>query len=117
MVIFIKMVYIVSFSKNYSISFKEYTIKISFSFLIVFGWCLSAFGIGQLIIWALYAVHKSHGNSWWERFVNSFKPQHNWGPSDPNVLKVYKLCMDDSKMELMFRRNGFWYKVYDNIFG
>ncbi|TMW48594.1 hypothetical protein DOY81_006332 [Sarcophaga bullata] len=83
----------------------------------IFGWCLSAFGIGQLLIWALYAVHKSYGNSWWERFVNSFKPQHDWGPSDPNVLKVYKLCMDDSKMELMFRRNGFWYKVYDNIFG
>lgn len=49
--------------------------------------------------------------------MNSFKPKSDWGPSDPNVFKVYKMCMDDSKVELMFQRSGFWFKVYDNIFG
>ncbi|XP_065369295.1 sodium-dependent nutrient amino acid transporter 1-like [Calliphora vicina] len=83
----------------------------------IFGWCLSAFGIGQLLFWAIYAVHKRPGNTLWERFVNSFKPTPDWGPLDPTVLKVYKLCMDDSKMELMFKKNGFWHRIYDNIFG
>ncbi|XP_037821703.1 sodium-dependent nutrient amino acid transporter 1 [Lucilia sericata] len=83
----------------------------------IFGWCLSAFGIGQLLFWGIHAVHKCPGGTLWERFVNSFKPKADWGPLDPTVLKVYKLCMDDSKIELMFKRNGFWYRIYDNIFG
>ncbi|XP_005188545.1 sodium-dependent nutrient amino acid transporter 1 [Musca domestica] len=83
----------------------------------IFGWCLSAFGIGQLLFWAIYGVHKRTGATLWERVKNSFKPKSNWGPLDPFILKNYKKYLDDMKVDEMFRPNGFWYRIYDNIFG
>lgn len=34
-----------------------------FIYYIVFGWCLSAFGILQLPFWAIYAIYKQNGNN------------------------------------------------------
>ncbi|XP_013107994.2 sodium-dependent nutrient amino acid transporter 1 [Stomoxys calcitrans] len=82
----------------------------------VFGWCLSAFGIGQLIFWAVYGVHRRTGATLWEKVVNSFKPKSDWGPLEPTTLKAYKIYVDGMKVDDMFKPNGFWYKIYDNIF-
>uniref|UniRef100_A0A1I8QAK1 Transporter n=1 Tax=Stomoxys calcitrans TaxID=35570 RepID=A0A1I8QAK1_STOCA len=81
------------------------------------GWCISAVGISQLLIWGFYAAHSAGPDlSFGERFKKAFKPLPDWGPLDPKHLKEYKKFVSDQEI-LAVRRNGFWGKVYDNIFG
>uniref|UniRef100_A0AAG5DIX9 Transporter n=1 Tax=Anopheles atroparvus TaxID=41427 RepID=A0AAG5DIX9_ANOAO len=47
------------------------------------GWCIFAFGLMQLPIWAAYAVYKQSGKSLTEKIRNAFKPIAAWGPIDP----------------------------------
>lgn len=113
MVILIHPVFTVCFYDNLD-NFKIQNIRFPFP---VFGWCLSAFGIGQLIFWGIYAVYRRSGNSFGDRLMSAFKPKPNWGPADPTILKCYQKYLDELKVAEMFRPNGFWYRIYDNIFG
>uniref|UniRef100_A0A182T4N8 Sodium-dependent nutrient amino acid transporter 1 n=1 Tax=Anopheles maculatus TaxID=74869 RepID=A0A182T4N8_9DIPT len=54
------------------------------------GWCIFAFGLLQLPIWAAYAVYKQSGKSLNEKIKNSFKPTPAWGPLDPATHYEYK---------------------------
>ena len=82
------------------------------------GWCLSAFGIGQLIIWAIIAVYKSPEPRLYDRFKSAFKPSKQWGPLDPALLKVYQQTVTDANtaQSLGAAKSGLWFKIYDNIF-
>ncbi|XP_037950720.1 sodium-dependent nutrient amino acid transporter 1 [Teleopsis dalmanni] len=85
--------------------------------LYVFGWCLSAFGISQLIFWAIPTIRKQPGNTWWERFRNAFKPKPNWGPLDSQTLKEYKYYCEEMNNNEPLKSRNFLQKFYDNIFG
>ena len=82
------------------------------------GWCISAFGIGQLIIWGIIAICQSPEPRLYDRFINAFKPSAQWGPLDSSLLKVYQQTINDANtaQSLGVTKSGFWFKIYDNIF-
>ncbi|EDW60494.1 sodium-dependent nutrient amino acid transporter 1 [Drosophila virilis] len=97
------------------LKYKDYTYQ---SGVYVFGWCLSAFGVGQLLIWAVPAVRRQPAElSLWQRIRKAFEPLPNWGPADPNTLKRYQLYVEQANVSALFQRSGIWHKIYDNIFG
>ncbi|EAA05568.2 AGAP010865-PA [Anopheles gambiae str. PEST] len=59
------------------------------------GWCIFAFGLLQLPIWAAYAVYKQSGKSLNEKIKNAFKPTAAWGPIDPATHYEYKKFIDE----------------------
>ncbi|XP_055625249.1 sodium-dependent nutrient amino acid transporter 1 isoform X2 [Toxorhynchites rutilus septentrionalis] len=56
----------------------------------VFGWCIAAFGLLQLPIWAIRAVVKQDGSSLSEKIAKAFRPTPSWGPIDPSLHQEYK---------------------------
>lgn len=97
------------------LQYKDYTYQTG---VYVFGWCLSAFGVGQLLFWAIPAVKSQPAElSLWLRIRKAFEPLPSWGPADPHTLKRYKLFMEQANDSAMFQRTGIWHKIYDNIFG
>ncbi|XP_065367623.1 sodium-dependent nutrient amino acid transporter 1-like [Calliphora vicina] len=88
------------------------------AYLYALGWCISAFGIGQLFLWAFIGTYKRPEARLCDRIKNSFKPSKYWGPLDPCTLKLYKQSIDESNIcgSLGGTKTGFWYKIYDNIF-
>uniref|UniRef100_A0A182PFK5 Transporter n=1 Tax=Anopheles epiroticus TaxID=199890 RepID=A0A182PFK5_9DIPT len=59
------------------------------------GWCIFAFGLLQLPIWAAYTVYKQSGKSLNEKIKNAFKPTAAWGPIDPATHYEYKKFIDE----------------------
>uniref|UniRef100_A0A182FVQ6 Transporter n=1 Tax=Anopheles albimanus TaxID=7167 RepID=A0A182FVQ6_ANOAL len=59
------------------------------------GWCIFAFGLLQLPIWATYAVYKQGGKTLTEKIKNSLKPTAAWGPLDPATHYEYKKFIDE----------------------
>ncbi|XP_050095730.1 sodium-dependent nutrient amino acid transporter 1-like isoform X2 [Anopheles aquasalis] len=59
------------------------------------GWCIFAFGLLQLPIWAMYAVYKQGGKTLTEKIKNSLKPTADWGPLDPATHYEYKKFIDE----------------------
>ncbi|XP_034477988.1 sodium-dependent nutrient amino acid transporter 1 [Drosophila innubila] len=97
------------------LKYNDYTYQ---SGVYVFGWCLSAFGVGQLLFWAIPAVKSQPAElSLWMRIRKAFKPLPSWGPSDPATFKRYRLHMEQANDSAMFQKTGIWHKIYDNIFG
>uniref|UniRef100_A0A1I8MJW7 Transporter n=1 Tax=Musca domestica TaxID=7370 RepID=A0A1I8MJW7_MUSDO len=86
-------------------------------YLYVLGWCISAIGIGQLIIWAMYAIYEAPELSYCERFKNGFRPLSDWGPLDPETLKDYKRYVEDQRRSSTAPKTSFWSKICDNVFG
>ncbi|KAH8286191.1 hypothetical protein KR054_003993, partial [Drosophila jambulina] len=60
-------------------------------FITVFGWALTAFILGQLVYWALYANCKQPKGSLKSRISNSLKPHSDWGPLDSKKLMDYQM--------------------------
>ncbi|XP_067628880.1 sodium-dependent nutrient amino acid transporter 1-like [Eurosta solidaginis] len=83
----------------------------------VFGWCLSAFGIGQLIIFGIKAIWQSSEATICARTKDCFRHKADWGPLDPSILKEYQLFEAEQRKNEMFKKTGVCYKIYDNIFG
>ncbi|EDW74966.1 uncharacterized protein Dwil_GK15957 [Drosophila willistoni] len=97
------------------LTYKDYTYLPG---IYVFGWCLSAFGVGQVLFWAIPAVRKQPSHlSLCSRIRKAFDPLPDWGPSDPHTLKRYQLHVQQANVSSMFQRSGIWHKIYDNIFG
>ncbi|XP_058054984.1 sodium-dependent nutrient amino acid transporter 1-like [Anopheles bellator] len=46
------------------------------------GWCLYAFAVLQLPGWALYAMLKRRGPTWWDSWKAALRPLEDWGPED-----------------------------------
>ncbi|XP_065369350.1 sodium-dependent nutrient amino acid transporter 1-like [Calliphora vicina] len=88
------------------------------AYLYVIGWCISAFAICQLFVWAFIATYKRPEARLCDRIKNAFKPSTYWGPIDPSTLKLYNQSIDESNIaaSLGGTKTGFWYKIYDNIF-
>ncbi|XP_050080322.1 sodium-dependent nutrient amino acid transporter 1-like isoform X2 [Anopheles maculipalpis] len=59
------------------------------------GWCIFAFGLLQLPIWAAYAVYKQSGKSLNEKIKDAFKPTAAWGPLDPATHYEYKKFINE----------------------
>ncbi|KAM7342265.1 sodium-dependent nutrient amino acid transporter 1-like [Cochliomyia hominivorax] len=87
-------------------------------YMYVIGWCISAFSIGQLFVWAFIAIYKRPESKLGDRIKYAFKPQTNWGPLDSSTLKQYKQSVNETEISnsLKIRKTGFWFKIYDNIF-
>ncbi|XP_017490368.1 PREDICTED: sodium-dependent nutrient amino acid transporter 1-like, partial [Rhagoletis zephyria] len=85
--------------------------------LYIFGWCVSGFGCGQLLVWAIGEVCYRTSGTMCERIKESFKPEADWGPLDPATLKEYQLFKTEERTNEMFKKTGICYKIYDNIFG
>ncbi|XP_068146609.1 sodium-dependent nutrient amino acid transporter 1 [Drosophila tropicalis] len=97
------------------LTYKDYTYLPG---VYVFGWCLSAFGVGQVLFWAIPAVRKQPSHlSLCSRIRKAFDPLPDWGPLDPHTLKRYQLHVQQANVSSMFQRSGIWHKIYDNIFG
>ncbi|SPP74041.1 sodium-dependent nutrient amino acid transporter 1 isoform X2 [Drosophila guanche] len=97
------------------LKYKDYTYQ---SGVYVFGWCLSAFGVGQVLFWAIPAVRRQPSNlSLCARIRKAFEPLPNWGPADPGTLKRYQLYVQEGQANAIFQRSSIWHKIYDNIFG
>ncbi|XP_075165720.1 sodium-dependent nutrient amino acid transporter 1-like isoform X2 [Haematobia irritans] len=84
--------------------------------LYAFGWCMTAIGIGQLFVWASYAVWKRPELSFEERFKDALKPTSTWGPLDPTLLSEYKEYVRNFSNNGSIIKKNFWSKIYDNIF-
>uniref|UniRef100_A0A1I8M2C5 Transporter n=1 Tax=Musca domestica TaxID=7370 RepID=A0A1I8M2C5_MUSDO len=85
--------------------------------LYALGWCISAVGIGQLLIWGFYTAYTAPQFSCGQRFKVAFKPTSQWGPLDPTTLKEYKEYCNNCEQSCGVARKGLWYRFYDNIFG
>ncbi|XP_023160007.2 sodium-dependent nutrient amino acid transporter 1 [Drosophila hydei] len=113
LLMFIILVYMLALYEP--LKYKDYTYQ---SGVYVFGWCLSAFGVGQLLIWAVPAVRRQPVElGLLMRIRKAFEPLPNWGPADPKTLRRYQLYVEQANVSSMFQRNGIWHKIYDNIFG
>ncbi|XP_075167565.1 sodium-dependent nutrient amino acid transporter 1-like [Haematobia irritans] len=85
--------------------------------LYILGWCLTAVGLSQLLLWGFYAVHNGRPElSFGKRFKNACKSLPDWGPLDPKHLKEYQQYVAEHET-LAVQKHGFWEKFYDNIFG
>ncbi|KAL5286651.1 hypothetical protein ACFFRR_007957 [Megaselia abdita] len=84
----------------------------------VTGWFLFAFGVLQLPFWGIYAFWKQPKfMTFSERFFESFRPNDKWGPSDLIAKEEYKKFLSAQTEKDMFKKNGLWDKICDNIFG
>lgn len=52
-----------------------------------------------------------------ERLVESFYPNDKWGPVDPATKEEYKKFLNAQSEKDMFKKNGLWNRICDNIFG
>ncbi|KAH8380522.1 hypothetical protein KR009_011178, partial [Drosophila setifemur] len=85
----------------------------------VFGWCVSAFIIGQLFYWACYANYKQPKGSLKCRIGNSAKPHADWGPLDTKQLMDYQMFLlhKDENDSRGLKHRCLCYTVGDRIFG
>ncbi|KAJ6647379.1 Sodium-dependent nutrient amino acid transporter 1 [Pseudolycoriella hygida] len=76
------------------------------------GWVISAVGIMQLPLWAIYAVYKQKGNTLKEKFLGALSPTGDWGPKDSDLKNTYEqMLMAEVKEKSIFG------KIRRNIFG
>uniref|UniRef100_A0A336MM73 Transporter n=1 Tax=Culicoides sonorensis TaxID=179676 RepID=A0A336MM73_CULSO len=55
------------------------------------GWCITALGISQVPIWATVSfLRQPKAENSVKRFLNTFRPLPNWGPTNPVLLRKYK---------------------------
>lgn len=76
---------------------------------IVFGWCLTTFLVLQLPLWMIYAFVKAKGDTVMQKFLTSFKPTEDWGPTDPVTNEKYQKFLKESyySQECLFTTRGF----------
>ncbi|XP_017120373.1 sodium-dependent nutrient amino acid transporter 1 [Drosophila elegans] len=97
------------------LKYNDYTYQ---SGVYVFGWCLTAFGVGQVLFWAIPAVRQQPAHlGFWARVRKAFEPLPSWGPADPQTLKRYQLFVQEGNASAMFQRSSIWHRICDNIFG
>ncbi|CAG7629239.1 unnamed protein product [Allacma fusca] len=56
---------------------------------IALGWLLSSFGMALIPLLGAFAIKKSEGNTFMEKFRNSLKPNIKWGPKKPSIRKKW----------------------------
>ncbi|XP_055372359.1 sodium-dependent nutrient amino acid transporter 1-like isoform X2 [Condylostylus longicornis] len=80
------------------------------------GWTISAIGIMQVPIWIVVAVIKQPGETFLDKFMGSFRPKSDWGPTDHILREQYHkfIALDE---ENIFKNQGFLYSIQRNIFG
>lgn len=44
-----------------------------------------------------YTIVKNDNKIWKDKFLSSFRPKFNWGPSDPALLRDYKVFKENVK--------------------
>lgn len=81
------------------------------------GWTISAFGILQLPLWAVFTIIYQKGDSPMEKIRAAFRPKDNWGPKDPATLEKYKKYVSNFESSQVFVDNGFIPRLKRHIFG
>ncbi|XP_053686018.1 sodium-dependent nutrient amino acid transporter 1-like [Sabethes cyaneus] len=80
----------------------------------VMGWCVYAFAVIQLPLWAIFAVITQKRNGLWRKIRNALKPTRNWGPENEAIRELYNLSIEKSKEfqepEQKFRLGKFIHK-------
>lgn len=81
------------------------------------GWTVAGFGILQLPIWAVIAIIKQKGNTWWEKIYRAFEPTSDWGPRDPATFERYKKHFVNIEANKKFLNNSILHRMKRNVFG
>ncbi|XP_065367459.1 sodium-dependent nutrient amino acid transporter 1 isoform X2 [Calliphora vicina] len=79
------------------------------------GWTITCFGVLQIPIWIVVAAIRAPGSTWGEKLRNSFKPKHDWGPTDPLLREQYNKEIDNES--IANQGLGCWGSIKKNIFG
>lgn len=88
-----------------------------FLFLAV-GWTITALGLIQLPLWAVYAVIKQKGDSWSDKIRMAFRPTLNWGPTDPKTLEKYQMYTANWRDEINANPpTNLWQKFKQKVYG
>lgn len=81
------------------------------------GWTVSAIGLIQLPLWAVYAVIKQKGDTLGEKIRNAFHAKPNWGPTDPATLEKYHKYVTNWHNEITANPpTNVWQKIKRKIF-
>lgn len=82
------------------------------------GWTITAFGLIQLPLWAIYAVIKQKGDTLSDKIRSAFRPTLNWGPADPNNFERYHKYIANWHDELAANPpKNFWQKIQRKVYG
>ncbi|XP_031631151.1 sodium-dependent nutrient amino acid transporter 1-like [Contarinia nasturtii] len=82
------------------------------------GWTISAIGLMQLPLWAVYTVIKQNGDTWSEKIRNSFHPNSKWGPVDPVTMEKYQKYIANWHNQLTENPpKNIWQKIMQKIYG
>uniref|UniRef100_A0A8D8GGS1 Transporter n=2 Tax=Culex pipiens TaxID=7175 RepID=A0A8D8GGS1_CULPI len=99
-------VFILQFTKDAAKIPIEYT---------VFGWCLYAFIVLQVVGWGVYAVMKQPEKRVCAKIVRAISPTKDWGPESNELKKEYDVAIRRYNESL--RGNENWLKrVYSRVF-
>lgn len=81
------------------------------------GWTISAFGIIQVPLWAIYAVLKQKGDTWGEKIRAAFQPNAEWGPTDPVRKEKYLKYIANWQSEMAASPpTNVWQKIKRKIY-
>ncbi|KAL5286670.1 hypothetical protein ACFFRR_007967 [Megaselia abdita] len=81
----------------------------------IVGWTIAVFGILQMPIWAVIAIYRQPGGNLKEKIVKAFKPQKDWGPTDPIIREKYLKEIELEKSKETGR--GFFAFIKNNVCG
>ncbi|KAG8224495.1 hypothetical protein J437_LFUL004977 [Ladona fulva] len=73
----------------------------------VFGWVLTALGLSQIPIWALYELQKHRGKPIMEMIKCTFRPSKSWGPANKKVREEWVLYKSAIDAEPLLRESRF----------
>lgn len=60
---------------------------------IVFGWCLYAFIVLQVVGWGVYAIMKQPEKEFGRKFVLAVRPTQDWGPESNELRREYEVAV------------------------
>ncbi|XP_050322560.1 sodium-dependent nutrient amino acid transporter 1 isoform X1 [Bactrocera neohumeralis] len=78
------------------------------------GWTITALGVLQVPIWAIVAIIRQPGKSLTEKVHGAFRPESNWGPSDPLLREQYN---KDVAHGNDLSNTSCWSKIKKNLTG
>lgn len=87
-------------------------------YILAVGWTITAFGLMQLPLWAVYAVIKQKGDTLWEKIDGAFRPMASWGPIDPATNERYQKYITTWQNEITAQPSrNIWHKLKQRIYG
>lgn len=86
--------------------------------ILAVGWTITAFGLIQLPLWAIYAVIKQKGDTLFDKIRGAFRPVPNWGPLDPAINERYQKYITTWQNEITAQPSrSILHKLKQRIYG